>query len=313
MVDAVVITLALVSLSEIRGGQSGALALMAPGLVSLATALLAVRLLPLLVTQGVRRTRASRRVASFLAVRNVGRRSGGMRLVVLLTVAVGLAVFAVDASAVAAQQRTAEADAEVGAATVVALAGITPTSAMEAVQALDPDGAWAMVATQLPLTSGQALLAVDSSRLGSVSAWTPDAAAGTVESVAADLHPPGLPPVVLHDRLTLHTTFESAPTRQRRRAERPGRAGVVPTSLSVTVREPDGRVTSVDLGTVTLGEHELSADLPGCGEGCLLRSFVVQHLGTFTETSSRLLLSRATSTLLGPSRSRTLPTRGGPA
>ena len=238
-----------------------------------------------------RRRRGSRKVASFLAVRNVARRPGGMRLVVLLTVAVGLAVFAVNASAVAAQQRAQEAAAQVGASTVVALSGVTPTTASEKVRGVDPEGAWAMVATQLPLTSSEALLAVDSSRLVAVTSWTPDPAAGTVSSVAAALHPPALPPVVVRGRLTLHVSLAS----QVADDAGPRNPGLplesFPTTLAVSVREPDGRVSLVDVGTLREGDQKLSADLPGCASGCLLRSFVLQHLGEFTETDSHVALT----------------------
>ena len=95
------------------------LALLSPGLIALAAGLLAVRAIPLLARAEVAHTRRSPRVAAFLSARNTARRPGGLRIVVRLSLSVGLAVFAVDGWVVAATNRQDLAHAEVGAAQVL--------------------------------------------------------------------------------------------------------------------------------------------------------------------------------------------------
>lgn len=289
---AIVVTLALASLSQIRGGQASGLALLAPGLVSLAVALLAVRVLPVLVALRVQRTRGSRRVATFLAVRNVARRPGSSRLVVLLTVAVGLAVFAVDGAAVAADQRTARAEVEVGAPQVVVLSGGSVGATLAAARGVDPEGAWAMAAVESVLGEPD-LLAVDTERLAAVSVWSPQPAGRTLESVAADLHPPTAPAVMVSGRLDLTATLSSrqggsdATQEQYQPVDDPS---LLPTNLFVTTRRPDGRVVTVPVGIVRIGSQRLSVDLVGCDDGCLLDGFVVRSFGAFAESDTTLVV-----------------------
>lgn len=114
-VDTVVIVLAIAGLLELRlsGGVSNGkvdnLALLAPGLLALAAALLGVRLLPLVGRLAVSRTRSGRDVGTFLALRQVIRRPSGLRVVVLLGTALGLATFAVAVSTTSAGNRQARA------------------------------------------------------------------------------------------------------------------------------------------------------------------------------------------------------------
>ncbi|NHW87703.1 hypothetical protein, partial [Escherichia coli] len=86
------VALAAAGIYELTRGGADALALLAPGLVALAVGLLAVRVLPRIARVEVSRTRGSARLASFLASRNIARRPSGLRIVVLLSLAVGLAV-----------------------------------------------------------------------------------------------------------------------------------------------------------------------------------------------------------------------------
>ncbi len=292
VLDAVVVTLALASLTQIRGGQAKGLALLAPGLISLAVALLAVRILPFLVALRVRRTRGSRRVSTFLAVRNVARRPGSSRLVVLLTVAVGLAVFAVDGAAVAAEQRVAQAEVEVGAPQVVLLTGGSVGATLAAARAVDPDGAWAMAAVQA--VSGEPdLLAVDSQRLAAVSVWTPQPSGRTLADVTAELHPPAAPPLVVTGRLDVTATLTSHQGNSDATQEQYQPVDdlqIVPTRLSVTTRRPDGRVVTVPMGVVRIGAQQLSVDLVGCDEGCALDGFVVESLGAYAESDTTLVV-----------------------
>ncbi len=294
VVDAVIATLAVVSVTQIRGGEASGLALLAPGLVSLTVALAAVRVLPRFVASAVRRTRASRRVAWFLSLRNVGRRPGGSRLVVLLTVAVGLAVFAVDGSAVAAEQRSARADAEVGAPTVVAVAGVSPQTAVAAVDQLDPEQRWAMTAVQVPGGGTVPLLAVDTPRLSAVSSWVPAPDVGSTSSLAESLRPPVAPAVTVVSEVSVKAELrsESAGELLTQNAYKPpSDSGSFPTVLRVDVRLADGRVMSVPMGPVVIGTQDLVVELVGCERGCGLVGFVAQSLGSRIPSTTTLTLT----------------------
>jgi hypothetical protein len=145
---------AVASAIALRAGSADrprAVFLLTPALIVSAVALLGVRALPRLGRLGLPRTRASRHVAMFLALRQTVRRPGGLRLAALLAVAAGLATFAVCGEAVAKSNRAARAQTEIGTAQQVAVqfdAGHDPQTIVDAV---DPGGRWAMAtATWVP-------------------------------------------------------------------------------------------------------------------------------------------------------------------
>ncbi len=177
VVDVLVAAAAVAALIELSrhhqaGSEHGSAALLAPGLLVTAIALLGVRLLPPVCRALARPTRARRQFGLFLGVRHVGRRATGLRLAALLAIALGLASFAVAGEAVAQANRTARAHAELGAANVVSIQYESDHDPVAAVRRADPDGRWAMAAaTWLPDGGDSVLgtvLGVDSSRLGQV-------------------------------------------------------------------------------------------------------------------------------------------------
>ena len=211
---------------------------------------------------------------------------------VLLTVAVGLAVFAVDGAAVAAEQRAARAQVEVGAPQVVLLTGGSVGGTLAATRAVDPTGAWAMAAVQA-MSAEPDLLAVDSERLAAVSVWSPQPSGRTLESVAAALHPPAAPPVLVTGRLDLTavlTSLQDGSEATQEQYQPVDNLQIVPTKLSVTTRRPDGRVVTVPVGTVRIGTQQLSVELVGCEKGCALDGFVVQSFGAFAQSDTTLVV-----------------------
>jgi hypothetical protein len=155
-----------------RDAGSSTAALLAPGLLVVAVALLGTRALPLLARLLLAPTRRSGRIGLFLASRQVVRRPAALRMVALLAIAVGLATFAVGGESVASANRNARAEAEVGAAQVVRVQYSPDVDPIAAVRQADPDGRWAMAAaTWLPDGDGSVLgrvLALDSTRLAAV-------------------------------------------------------------------------------------------------------------------------------------------------
>ena len=154
VLDVVLFVGALAGLVALRAnGAAGTaprpISLIAPGLLVLAVALLGVRLLPYVGRAALGPTRASPRIGSFLAVRQVLRRPAGLRLAALLAVAVGLATFAIDGEAVAAANRDTRAGVEVGAPTVLTVQYEPTHDPVAVTHAVDPQGRWAMAAATL--------------------------------------------------------------------------------------------------------------------------------------------------------------------
>lgn len=180
-------------------GVRGVVVLLAPGLLVLAVALLAVRLVPLAARLGLPPTRASRHVGAFLALRQVTRRPAGLRLATLLAVALGLAVFAVGAESAAAANRASRAALELGAARVLQVSYEPGAHDPQAVvRAVDPDGRWAMAAARWIPDGGDvtgAVLAVDAARLPAVSRWDAAGTGATASAAASALAVPLPPPV----------------------------------------------------------------------------------------------------------------------
>ncbi len=264
-IDAAAVALAAAGIYELKAGGSDALALLAPGLIALAVGLLAVRLLPALARIEVARTRSSTAVASFLASRNVARRPGGLRIVVLLTLAVALAVFAVDGWTVAAANRGDVARAEVGAAEVLHVRVASPGALRAAVEAADPQGTQALAAVASDNGAG-GLLAVDATRLGAVAAWDPAWAASSRSTIGETLHPkqPSNPIPV---RGSLHLTGAFAT------GSKEG-----PLTFVVAVRAASGLSYEAKLGPLTKGTVDYAVDLPPCRDlPCTLTSFSFVH------------------------------------
>ena len=264
-VDAVAIALAVAGVYQLQQGRADVLALLAPGLIALAAGLLAVRVLPLLARGVVTRTRGSRRLASFLSSRNIARRPAGLRIVVLLSLAVGLAVFAVDGWLVASANRDDLARAQVGAAEVLHVRAESPGALLAAVQAADPGGTLAMGAVAFANGEG-GLLAVTADRLGAVAAWDPAWAGTSAAGIGPLLHPSSpATPLLVRGPLTVGVDYA------------PG-VGDARVLLGLAVRSSDGLPHEVTVSELGPGASTYPVDLPMCvDEPCSISAF------TFTQ------------------------------
>src|SRR6202000_965192 len=97
---------------QVSSARPGTLILLVPGLIGLAVAVIASRLLPLACRAAFARTGRGGNLGAFLAIRHVARRPGGVRATMVLATAVTLATFSVSAWAVghANEQRVASLD-----------------------------------------------------------------------------------------------------------------------------------------------------------------------------------------------------------
>ncbi len=208
VLDAILITAAVAGLVELRvsgqigSARRGVLGLLLPGLLGVAVAVVASRLLIVACRAGFRSTARRGRIGPFLALRHVARRPGGMRTTIVLATAFALAGFAAGIWTVTVANIRAVADARAGAATVLS---VTPPAGHDLaviVDRIDPGGRQAMAVDEYTNSSGsgagQVLLAVDPQRFARIASWRPDWAGGRpLRSLTAGLDPPAPPPVVL--------------------------------------------------------------------------------------------------------------------
>jgi hypothetical protein len=270
-VDAAVLTLAVVGLVQlmvsgaVAGGEVDPLALLAPGLLSLAVALVVARLLPAACRGLAGPTRGRRRLGLFLAVRQVARRPGGARTVVVLVMAFGLATFSVSAWSVARDNRIARARTIVGAEQALTVSSRTGADTADAVRRADPAGHWAMAVSEVELlsssTTNRKVLGVDSDRFARIAYWRGDFAPEEVRRLVAALRPQVAPPVMLRGlELSLRVRTE------RLRVVGADRSIA---HLSALVEERTGRTRLVDLGPLPAATGELRGRID-CADGCRL-------------------------------------------
>ncbi|RIX28156.1 ABC transporter permease [Amnibacterium setariae] len=261
LADAAVAVLAVAAFVVLRlvGPAAGPLTLLGPGLLVAAAGFTGARLLPLVLRPAVPATVASRRIPLFLAVRQVVRRPAGLRLVALLTVATGLAVFGVGGQAVAADNRQARAAAEVGATRVERLQVAPGEDVLGKVAAADPAGRWAAAAATWLPSGGQDVLgtviAVDARRLAAAEA----PAAGVVPParLAALTRTGTVDPLVVRGRTLVLRATVSGTT-----------GGPLP-HVVLEVRAPGGRPVEVPSSSLRTGTHDYRATIP-CADGCSL-------------------------------------------
>ncbi|HEY0717156.1 MAG TPA: hypothetical protein VGD68_06030, partial [Streptosporangiaceae bacterium] len=178
VVDAVLTTAAVAGLLElfltgqVDSARPGTLILLVPGLLGLTVAVIASRLLPVACRAAYPRTGRGGGIGTFLAIRHVARRPGGVRATMVLATAVALAAFAVTAWSVGHRNQQQVAAVETGASTVLTVA-VPPGQNLSTIVAhADPGGQQAAaVDSYTSTTSGSAgltVLAVDPQRFARV-------------------------------------------------------------------------------------------------------------------------------------------------
>ena len=193
--DAAGVALALAGLiavttsGALNGSHTSPLAAIAPGLLTLGAAIIGLRLFSFIFSLAVRATRGSRKVAWFLAFRQVARRPEMLRRLLPLTAAVGVVLFAIGAYALAAENRSSAASFETGADRVVIVVPPKGANFVSDVRKADPSGHQAMAAALSSAPSGE-LLAVDSTRLAVVAAWPSRLSRSSIRAIARELNPP---------------------------------------------------------------------------------------------------------------------------
>jgi hypothetical protein len=289
VIDTAVVAASVAALvALIRGGVIGSrgpnvLALVAPGLVVLAAALLGSRVLPGLCRAAYGPTRRRGRLGGFLAVRQLGRRPSTLRLALVLAVAFGLVAFGVDAWSVASSNAHDRAWTEIGAAQVLTV-NPAPGQDLEAiVERLDPSGRDATVVSEVTDYGGSVpvqLLAVNPDRFAHVAFWRSDFGQAPLATLTKRLTEQVAPAVSLSGdglEVTLDTSGLSAQTSP---------------LLVADIAQIGGGRTSTTLGEVRAGGRTLRGPLPCTTQGCRLIGLHLEREGTsFFPMSGRFVVS----------------------
>lgn len=183
------------STSGALSAHSNPVAAAAPAVVALGISVIAIRIVEYLCRRLSTATYDSSAVASFLAVRRIGRRPTVLREGRTLVIAVALACFAVCAWSVARANRLTDARFSTGARTVVTVTA-SDLQLEQAVRAVDPHGRFAMAAVEVN-TSSSLLTGVDATRLPAVAAWPGGTTRVSVAAVSRALTPKAVSDVIL--------------------------------------------------------------------------------------------------------------------
>ncbi len=247
--------------------------LVLPLLLAGATGLVVTAAVVQLARWWSRRTSPRRGVTGFVASRAVSRRREGSLVILPLTAALAIAVFAAGVYGAADAWRRSVAATEVGAAEAYRAAGSLDQT-VAVTRELDPQGKWLMAAGVITQGSYGEKLVLDTSRLARVgvwpSTWTPglDAAA-----VAQELGPDG-PGVAVQGRsfsLTVDNEVNAG-------------AGVVGVSLQVQTAAGDNR--SMFFGPYPPGESTTRTKASFCRDGCRVDALLIGGPATSATTLS---------------------------
>jgi len=280
--EVVVVALAVVAAVQLSDGLSG-VGTFAAGLLLIAGALVAARLLLPWATVFARRQLRRGRAEAALAGFQLSRRPGAVRLFALLTAAVAVAGYAAAAVDVGARGRASVAILGTGAPRVLSVAPVGRQGLLAAVRAADPSGRFAMAAVRRTgLPSGAApLLAVDTTRLSAVAAW-PGNGPGDA-AVAAGLHPAAAAPVEFaNGKITFDITATDFG---------PGKAVTVTAVLSPVAGLTD---ELLPLGVLRDGRHPYGRDVPRCARGCRLNALRIEGGHGAVDVSGKITLHNLT-------------------
>ena len=259
VVDAVAVVVAVAGVivllrsPALAGGRAPSTwALLAPGLVVLAAALVGSRVLPWLCRALFPATGRRRWLGAFLAVRQIARRPSTLRLALVLAVGVGLLTFAVDAWTVGRGNAHDRAWTEVGAARSLQVLTPPGQDLGDIVDRLDPSGRQAVAVSQIAdydTMPAVWLLAVQSQRFGHVAFWRDDFGP-PLSRLSEQLQPPAAPLVQLDgEAVAVHVVVQQLTT---------GR----PVFLTADVGHVGGGEAPVKLGRLHPGRQVLRGEPP---------------------------------------------------
>ncbi|MEV0720531.1 FtsX-like permease family protein, partial [Asanoa sp. NPDC050611] len=281
-IDAGAVVLAVVAAVQLRAfdGQLLGLGLLVPGLIGLAVAVLAGRLLVPLAARLGRRAVHRGRLGLALGALQVARRPGSQRLFVLLAVAVAVLGFATTAVDVADRARADRAAVETGADRTIQVAPVDSGALRSAVRAVDPDGRFAMAVGLREAVDGPQVLFADTAALPGVAVWRPEYG-GSPTDIAAALRPPGDEPIVVKGVELALTVDFAQPTATG--TELRLTALLRPLAGGAPVRAPSSPITP--------GRHTWTLATQACAEGCRLAGIEAVYAASGGDVADLTILS----------------------
>ncbi len=195
VIDSILITACVSGLIEVLSlhgtgaARSSTLILLVPGLLGLAVAVAASRLLPLGCRALYGTASRYKLLAAYLALRHIARRTGGVRTTIVLATAFSLTAFAFAAWSVGQRNYQLVAEAETGAPEVLTVSLPAGQSLGTIVDRIDPSGRLATA-----VDNYQGTIAIDPGRFAGIAYWP---ARSSPSRLTAMLRPPFAPPIVL--------------------------------------------------------------------------------------------------------------------
>jgi hypothetical protein len=251
-------------------GRAGTLALLAPGLIAAALALLAIRLATFLVRRRARGPVDS--IAGLLVLRPLARTPSLLQRQLPVAVGVALLVFATQLAVISTRNQHLRAGAEVGAATVLQVAVPAGRDLRTLVRAADPSGEAAMAVQERSAgsdTGTSRVVAVDTGRLAAVSPWRAKWAGLQGDRLAGRLRPASAP-APLTVRGTRVSVGIGASDLQRSSTAEPTDPPIAVDLVLVVSAGGSGAWQRVTLGALDdTGSETMRAVLP-CATGCRL-------------------------------------------
>jgi hypothetical protein len=209
-----------------------------------------------------RRTSEQRGIARFVASRAVSRRTEGSLVILPLTAALAIAVFAGGVFGAASAWRASEAATQVGAdVSYRSTANLADTVAMT--HRLDPDGRWLMAAGVVIQADYGEKLVIDAPRLGRVGAWPSTWTPGQDGADVAALLGPKSSGVELRGRTFRLSVVNDVDT---------GTPGV---GIGIQVRSSDERDHTLFFGPFPTGSSTDSVRARYCETGCQVRTLLI--------------------------------------
>lgn len=191
----------VLSTRQIGSASRGVLDLLVPGLMGLAVAVVAARLLPLCCRALYRATSRRGGLGGYLAIRHIARREGGIRTTIVLATAFSLAAFAFAAWSVGQRNYQLVASAQIGAPDVLTVSVPTGRSLSAIVAKADPSGRLATaVDTYVGLsggTAGEYTIGVDPARFARIASLPGHLSPRVAAALTSGLSPPAAAPIVL--------------------------------------------------------------------------------------------------------------------
>ncbi len=237
-----------------------------PILLAVACGLLTSVVAALVARWWSRRSTRRRGVSGYVASRTISRRREGTLVILPLTAALAIAVFAAGVFTAAAAWRGSAAATMVGAGSSYQVK-LPLAQAVGITHQVDPQSRWLMaVGADNDATNGEKLV-VDAPRLARVADWQSNWTPGMSPSEISRLLSPSTPPIVFTGhrlQLTVDNRVQSAHQ----------------LLLSFTVAKANGLPGTVLVGPFGPGTSTRSAVLPACTQGCPVSQLIVSGAAT---------------------------------